>query len=73
MIMMAIKLKKTINPGQYQNPIKERSAIEAILDGLLRKNIDPGHIEVITFQKRIIMYKNYLLTFLYHQRCSAGK
>lgn len=67
MIMIAIELKKTIEPGHYQNPIKERSDIEAILDGLLRENIDSGHIEVITFQKRIIKYRSYLLTFLYHQ------
>ena len=71
MIMMAIKLKKNIEPRHYQNPIKERSDMEASLDSLLRKNIDSGHTEVITFQKRIIKYRNYVLTFLYHHDVPA--
>ncbi|MFS4474719.1 IS66 family transposase [Chryseobacterium sp. T20] len=66
MIMGAIQLKKTIQLREYQHPIKERSDIEAILDSLLRQKIDPQHIEVLTFQKRILKYRKYLLTFLYH-------
>lgn len=67
MIMMATKLKKTIEDGHYQKPIKERADIEAMLDSLLKQKIDPKHIEVLTFQRRIGRYRNYLLTFLYHQ------
>ncbi|MET3113207.1 hypothetical protein AAKU52_000929, partial [Pedobacter sp. CG_S7] len=66
MIMQAIELKKIIMPGDYGNPIQERARIEALLDELTRQKVSPGHVEVITFQKRILKHRAYLLTFLYH-------
>ena len=67
MIIMATKLKKTIQPVHYQKPIKERADIEAMPDSSLKQKIDPKHIEVLTFQRRMSRYGNYPLTFLYHQ------
>ncbi|MGJ1274230.1 IS66 family transposase [Sphingobacterium siyangense] len=66
MISRAIQLKKTIKPDEYGTPQKQRADIEALLDQLIRQKIDPEHPEVLTFQKRIIKYREYLLTFLYN-------
>lgn len=68
MIMQAIELKKTIKPADYGNPIPQRAAIEALLDELIRQQISPDQPEVITFHKRIIKHRAYLLTFLYHHQ-----
>jgi transposase len=43
MIIQAIELKKTMQPAHYLRPIKNRSDIEATLDGLVRQEINPGH------------------------------
>ncbi len=64
--MQALEIKKIITTSQYQKPIKERAEMEALLDGLIHQKINPDHPEVITFQKRILKYREYLFTFLYH-------
>ncbi len=60
------RTQKTIKPDDYGKPIQKRAAIEALLDEFVRQQISPDHPEVITFQKRIIKHRAYLLTFLYH-------
>lgn len=37
-----------------------------MLEDLIQQKIHTNHIEVITFQKRIIKYRDHLVTFLYH-------
>lgn len=67
MLYAALDLKKSILPENYGKPLKERAELESRLVQLLEEKIPQGHTEVIVFQKRIIKYKNNLLTFLYHQ------
>lgn len=59
------RTQKTIKPADYGKPLKARAEIEALLDELIQQKISFSHPEVITFQKRIIKYRDYLLTFLY--------
>lgn len=66
MILKAIELKRTIKHDQYHKPIKERADIERILEQLLSLKINPEYPEVVTFHKRILKYRQHLLTFLYH-------
>ncbi|KKX46977.1 IS66 family transposase [Sphingobacterium sp. JB170] len=65
LFMQALELKKILRPEQYDNPIKERSEIEAILNELCMQVIEPVYPDVITFQKRILKYRDHMLTFLY--------
>lgn len=67
MIIRVLDLRKKIRGKAYEYPNKERAELEATLDGLIRQEIHQKHLKVITFQKRMIKYKNYLFTFLYHQ------
>jgi transposase len=66
MIIQAIELKKIMKLADYEKPLKARAKIEVLFDELIRQKISPDHPEVITFQKRIIKYRDYLLTFLYN-------
>ena len=62
----AHKLKKQLTPPQYYYPNQLRSDLETELDCLLQEHLDPKHKEMISFQKRIIKYRNHLFPFLYH-------
>jgi len=66
MLREAHKLKKQFTPADYYylNPL--RSLLEKELDNLLSETLDPKHKEMITFQKRITKYRDYVFTFLYH-------
>ena len=66
MLYDALDLKKTIAAENYNKPLKDRAGLEVRLQQLLEKKIPEGHKEVLTFQKRIIKYKDYLFAFLYH-------
>lgn len=66
MLYRALELKKTIPMDAYGATITERAALEAKLQQLLEETIPDKHVEVTTFQKRIIKYRQHLLTFLYH-------
>ncbi|QQD16193.1 IS66 family transposase [Sphingobacterium sp. UDSM-2020] len=71
MLLSSLELKKNIPIDTYQKHIKERSDIESILACLLNEKIDPRHVEVLTFQKRIIKLRDYIFTFLYHSEVPA--
>jgi transposase len=71
MLLTSLQLKKNIPIDAYDKHIKERADLESILESLLNERIDPGHIEVVTFQKRIIKLRDYLFTFLYHKEVPA--
>lgn len=66
MSYLALELKKTILHDAYSGTLEERAALEAKLWRLLEEEIPEEHVEVNTFQKRIIRYRRYLFTFLYH-------
>ena len=71
MLLNSLQLKKNIPIDAYDKHIKERADLESILEALLNERIDSGHIEVVTFQKRIIKLRDYLFTFLYHKEVPA--
>lgn len=71
MLYQALELKKTIPPEAYGTALKERAELEAELHRLLEKKIPKKQKEVITFQKRIVKYKQHLFTFLYHMEVPA--
>ena len=66
MLCRALELKKTIFGDAYNGALKKRALLEAELWLLLEETIPEGHVEVATFQKRMIRYRNHLFTFLYH-------
>lgn len=66
MLNNALILKKSLKPESYLSPNKERDKLQKELTRLLKCKINPKNKETITFQKRIIKYKEYLFTFLYH-------
>jgi transposase len=66
MLMEAQKLKKQFTPADYYYPNHARSYLEKELDNLLFEPLNPKHKEMITFQKRIVKYRDHVFTFLYH-------
>jgi transposase len=64
----AITLKK--NLGELTEAERKRiiENIEERLDGILTQNLNPEHNEAVTLQKRLIKYRQSLLTFLYHEK-----
>lgn len=67
MLCRALELKKTISSEAYNSPLKERAELEAELLQLLEETIPDKEVEVNSFKKRIIKYRQHLFTFLYHQ------
>ena len=65
MLIEADLLKKRLSPADYLYPDHGRSLLEKELDALLQDQIDPKHKELISFQKRMVRYKNHLFTFLH--------
>ena len=65
LFMSALDLKKQMNQVDYyiQNP--KRKNIEKRLDRLLNYSLPPNHKELITFQKRLVKYRDYIFTFLH--------
>ena len=64
----AITLKKNI--GELPDDERKRviKNIEERMDGMLAQNLNPEHSEALTLQKRLIKYRQSLLTFLYHEK-----
>jgi len=67
-ILDGIKLKEKLDHGDYYQPIRKRTALENRLKRLLASRLDEKHKELVSFQKRILKYKDYILTFLYHPK-----
>ena len=67
LIYEALKLKDSLTPSDYLQPISKRKDLENILDKLLIDIVPDKMKEVLTFQKRMIKYRNYIFTFLYFQ------
>jgi transposase len=66
LLIAAEKLKKEFIPADYNSPNQARDKLEKELNDLLEEPLNPKHKELVTFQKRIIKYSDYILTFLYH-------
>jgi transposase len=65
----AIELKNQMeNVDYYNHPSPRRILIEQRLNKLLEYYLPPGYKELIAFQKRLIKYRGYLFTFLYHPK-----
>jgi len=62
----AHKLKNQPTPSFYYYPDQLRSDLENELECLLKEPLDPKHKKMISFQKRIIKYRDHVFTFLYH-------
>jgi len=62
----ALELKNNLSPPQYFYPIHQRTELERTLIVLLQTEIPKRMKEVVTFQKRMNKYKDYLFTFLYY-------
>ena len=67
-ILDSIELKKKLDPGDYYQPLQERTDLERRLNRLLAYRIDENHKELASFQKRMQKYKDFILTFLYHPK-----
>jgi len=65
MLVEAQRLKNRMTPADYLYPDHGRSLLEKELDSLLSEEIDPKYKELVTFQKRIIRYRDHLFTFLF--------
>ena len=68
LILDGIELKKKLDPGEYYQPIEQRTELEDMLKKLLASRIDEKHKELVSFHKRMLKYKDYILTFLYHPK-----
>lgn len=66
MLKNAQKLKKQLAPPLYYYPNQLRTDLENELECLLKEPLDPKHKEMVSFQKRIIKYRDHVFTFLYH-------
>jgi transposase len=64
----ALSLKNQMSITDYFITQPKRSLIEKRLDKLLEYSLPTEHEELISFQKRLVKYRHYLLTFLYHQK-----
>ena len=71
MLYQAYELKKKLKPEDYYGPNHHRNVLENELNQLLGEDMDPKYKELVTFQKRIIKYRDYLFTFLYHPKVPA--
>ncbi|MEZ5195743.1 MAG: IS66 family transposase [Bacteroidales bacterium] len=64
----ALDLKFRMSDVDYYIPNPIRTTLESRLDFLINYKLDKNHKELITFQKRLIRYRDYLFTFLYHPK-----
>jgi transposase len=62
----ALSLEKNMTPSDYYIHSPKRKQIEKRMDRLLGYNLPAKHKELVTFQKRMIKYRDYIFTFLYH-------
>jgi transposase len=66
LIYRGLKLKKKIDPDGYGNPIPERDGITEKMAALLDRPLPEEHKDLRAFHKRMIKYRDYILTFLHH-------
>ena len=64
----AMDLKKRMNPSDYYTHNHEILNIEKRLDRLLEIYIPEKHKELISFRNRLLKYRDFIFTFLYHPK-----
>jgi transposase len=67
-ILDSIKLKEKLASEDYYQPVRERTELENRLEKLLAYEIDEKLMELVSFRKRMLKYRDYILTFLYHPK-----
>ena len=71
MLLEAQEVKKRFSPVDYYYQDHARSLLENELDKLLAELIDPEQKELVSFQKRLVKYRDYVFPFLYHPEVPA--
>jgi transposase len=64
----AISLKKKLPEFPCQEAEKNIAAIEDQMDRLLGIPVNPAHKEAVTFQRRLLKYRDSILTFLHYHK-----
>jgi len=64
----AISLKKKLPEFPCQEAKKNITTIEDQMDRLLGIPVNPAHKEAVTFQKRLLKYRDSILTFLHYHK-----
>lgn len=64
----ALALNKQMNDVDYYIHNPERNSIEKRLDRLLNVELPEKHEELVKFRNRLVKYRNYIFTFLYHPK-----
>lgn len=68
LLMSALDLKKNMNDADYYNHNQKRISIEKRLDRLLNVDLPNEHKELVSFRNRLLKYRNYIFSFLYHPK-----
>lgn len=68
LLILAIHLKNKLALNDYYYPNAYRNLLENRLDKLLDYDIDLSYKEMVSFQKRMKKYRDYIFTFLYHPK-----
>lgn len=68
LLLSGIELKKGLIDKDYLYPISKRNIILSRLKFLLDYPIDKEFKELLTFQKRMKKYEDFIFTFLFHQK-----
>ncbi|QTY28335.1 transposase [Flavobacterium sp. CS20] len=66
LFLKAINFKKNIKDIAFNKDCPIKKSIEKRMDIILNHDPPKEHKELITFKKRLIKYRNYIFTFLYH-------
>lgn len=64
----ALDLKKHMDNVDYYIHNTKRNTIEKRLDILLKVNLPGEYKELISFKNRLLKYRNYIFSFLYHPK-----
>lgn len=64
----ALELKKRMNAVDYYIHNPQKNSIEKRLDILLSADLPDKHKELVAFRNRLIKYRNYIFSFLYHPK-----
>ena len=68
LLLKAMALKKTLDKDLTREQLEAISVLEQRLDRMLEISLDKTHIEAVSIQKRLVKYRQSILTFLYHHK-----
>jgi len=66
LLVETIAFKKTLRPEDYHKTLTQRTEFEERLTILLQEPINPKYPIALSLQKRLIKYRQHILTFLYY-------